>query len=367
MSRRRKGGFFTVRTLRDWWQALEQLIFPPNIPCGLCGQYPRLPVGACKLCLDSLAILWDRRDVHGQACFSLFPYQGLGRDLIHRLKFQSCYEIAHTLGHFLGLAAREEPELAKVDVLVPVPLSPGRLQQRGFNQAETLADSIREVWKRPICRNVVRTRETQSQSGLSSAGRRRNLQGAFAVLPGFDFQGKHCLIVDDVITSGHTFCSLAQLIVQYGGKCMGIFVARTEILRSEGMLKNCEACNRVFAHPTRVLCQECHEKAQRAFEVVKDYLQKNPGATVVEVAQATEVDLELIYEYIRQGRLSVVPKDAQLRCAICGNPIDLGKVCRKCREGLKKGSQEELETRPADKPQSRSTRIHYLDQIRDRK
>jgi adenine/guanine phosphoribosyltransferase-like PRPP-binding protein len=52
---------------------------------------------------------------------------------------------------------------------------------------------------------------------------------AFAVLPGFDFRGKRCLIVDDVITSGNTFGSLARLIQDYGGTPMGIFAARTEI------------------------------------------------------------------------------------------------------------------------------------------
>jgi adenine/guanine phosphoribosyltransferase-like PRPP-binding protein len=53
------------------------------------------------------------------------------------------------------------------------------------------------------------------------------------MLPGCDFRDKHCLIVDDVITSGSTFSSLAKLIQDYGGKPMGVFVARTEIVRSD--------------------------------------------------------------------------------------------------------------------------------------
>lgn len=222
-----------MRRLLDWWQVLEQLLLPPQRLCGLCEEYPSLSVGACKGCLDSLAIKWEKRMVHGYPCFSLFPYQGYGRELIHRLKFQNGYQIGCTLGNFLGLAAREEPELSKAEVLVPVPIAPGRWQQRGFNQADLVADSIKEVWKRPICRSIIRTQETKSQSGLSLTQRRRNLHRAFSVLPGFDFRDKHCLIVDDVTTSGHTFYSVAQLIAQYGGKPMGIFVARTEIVGSE--------------------------------------------------------------------------------------------------------------------------------------
>ena len=218
-----------MKRLRDWLHVLEDLLLPPVASCGLCAERPSLPIGACQICLDSLAVSWERWDTQGHACFSLFPYQGFGRDAIHRMKFQSGYELAATLGFFLGLAAREEPELAKVDVLVPVPLARGRLEKRGFNQAAVLADNMREAWKRPVCDYVLRTRETEIQSGLSSASRRRNVHRAFAVLPGFDFRGKRCLIVDDVITSGNTFGSLARLIQDYGGTPMGIFAARTEI------------------------------------------------------------------------------------------------------------------------------------------
>ncbi len=222
-----------MKVLREWWRAFEQLLFPPGSLCGLCAEHPPLPVGACKFCLDSLAICWKEQKTRGYPCFSLFPYQGYGRDLIHRLKFQDGYDIATTLGLFLGLAAREEPALAKVDVLVPVPLHQRRLEKRGFNQVAILADSIRDAWKRPVCNYVVRTRETKTQSGLSSVNRMHNLQGAFAVLPGFDFRKKTCLIIDDVVTSGNTFCALAQVIEEYGGKPMGMFVARTEIQRSD--------------------------------------------------------------------------------------------------------------------------------------
>ena len=222
-----------MKALIKWWQALEHLLFPPNPLCGLCAEYPSGSVGICQSCLDSLVISWEKRVIQGYSCFSLFPYQGYGRELVHRLKFQNGYAIACTFGILLGLAAREEPELAKVDVLVPVPLGPGRLRERGFNQAAILADNISGIWKRPVCNQIVRIRETKVQSGLSSRKRKENMQGAFAILPNFNFQGKHCLVVDDVITSGYTFSAIARLIEQYGGIPQGLFIARTEILRSD--------------------------------------------------------------------------------------------------------------------------------------
>jgi ComF family protein len=233
MGRLGKGGFFIVKVLNEWWRVLEDLLFPLSPPCGLCGERTALPVGACKPCLESLAIQWQEREIEDYPYFSLFPYQGFGRDRIHHMKFQRGYDVAATLGLFLGLAAREEPQLAKVDVLIPVPLSEQRLEMRGFNQADILADNMREVWKKPVCRHVLRIRETMSQSELPLTKRVHNVRGAFAVLPGFEFRNKTCLIVDDVITSGSTFLSIARLIGDYGGRAMGVFAARTEILRSD--------------------------------------------------------------------------------------------------------------------------------------
>ena len=218
-----------MMSLAKWWHALDELIFPSAPPCPLCGHGVSLVVGACSSCLDSLAIKWEKGEVQGYSYFSLFPYQGFARDLIHQMKFQSGYDIASAFGYFLGLACREEPDLAKVDLLVPVPLHLTRLGERGFNQATVLADKIGRVCKRPVNEQLVRTRQTVPQSGLSSTERKKNLQGAFTVLPGVSFQGKQCLIVDDVITSGHTFSAVAHVIKHYGGEPLGVFLSRTEI------------------------------------------------------------------------------------------------------------------------------------------
>lgn len=130
------------------------------------------------------------------------------------------------------------------------------------------------------------------------------------------------------------------------------------------MLRNCEECNRLFSHPTRVLCQDCYEQAKRSFELVKKYLQDNPGATVAQVARDTEVDLELIYEYIQEGRLDVIPKDVSLQCSICGASISVGKVCAKCRNELRSTISSES-SRYQGKSKN-GTRVHILDSLKDR-
>lgn len=217
--------------LRDWRRAVGQLFFPANSLCAFCAKMPELPIGICDNCLRSIPISWQKHILFDFPCFSLVAYQGYVRDLIHQMKFQNGYDIACAFGFLLGLASREEPDLQQVDLILPVPLHENRMAVRGFNQTAILADNIIKAWKRPVFRHLIRVRDTKPQSGLSSKKRRNNLSGAFAVLPGFDFQGKRCLIVDDVTTSGHTFTEVARLVEQYGGYPLGLFVARTEVIK----------------------------------------------------------------------------------------------------------------------------------------
>jgi len=134
------------------------------------------------------------------------------------------------------------------------------------------------------------------------------------------------------------------------------------------MLKNCEVCHRVFSHPARSLCQQCFETAQMSFEAVKKYLRENPGATVAEVSEKTEVPVDLIYEYISEGRLDVVPRDARLKCSICGTDIKVGKVCSKCRADLRSTistSAPAWESTPRRSTKD-ANRVHTLDHIKKR-
>ncbi|HOQ72830.1 MAG: hypothetical protein PHG88_08615 [Limnochordia bacterium] len=131
------------------------------------------------------------------------------------------------------------------------------------------------------------------------------------------------------------------------------------------MLKNCELCGKLFAHPARTLCEDCYGKVQESYEAVKEYLQKHPGASVAEVAQATETEVDTIYQFIREGRLSIIPKDVSLTCEICGAPITTGRICRKCRAELAQTAPKE--TQPGTKRPVDDSRVRYLDQIKRRR
>ncbi len=109
---------------------------------------------------------------------------------------------------------------ADIDAVLPVPLHWRRHATRGFNQAAELSRSLqREFALRPI-RNVTRKRSTQYQSGLPAKQRRRNLRFAFAVRG--EIQGRHVLIVDDVITTGETCRQLAKVVLEAGAEKVSV-------------------------------------------------------------------------------------------------------------------------------------------------
>ncbi len=130
------------------------------------------------------------------------------------------------------------------------------------------------------------------------------------------------------------------------------------------MLRNCQECNRVYAHPTSKECPQCQRKRQVDFKAVKQYLQSNTGATIQMVVEDTGVSYERVDEFIKEGRLNVLPSDAVRRCGVCQALIQNGRVCAKCKSQLSPveptAPQEKVVTPPS------SGKIHSLESIRKR-
>ncbi|MDX2061636.1 MAG: phosphoribosyltransferase family protein [Bacteroidia bacterium] len=134
--------------------------------------------------------------------------------IVHTLK----YSYRPALGVYLGALLAHElgPGLAQgAQALVPVPLYPRRLAQRGYNQAERLASGMAQVWRLPVLPHAARRlRPTGTQTGLSRSARFENMEGAFAAaLP----PGLHTLVVvDDVATTGATLLAVLLALERAG-------------------------------------------------------------------------------------------------------------------------------------------------------
>ena len=116
-------------------------------------------------------------------------------------------------------------EFAEIDALLPVPLHRWRQMTRGFNQAMELCRPLQKATGLPIITQAIRVRATRAQTGLNAAERKNNLRDAFVVSG--DLQGRHTLIVDDVITTGETCSQLAVTLKKAGAGSVSVLtVAR---------------------------------------------------------------------------------------------------------------------------------------------
>jgi len=144
-------------------------------------------------------------------------YDGVMRTLVHDLKFHDRHDARRLFARWLTQAGSEL--LADADLIVPVPLTRGRLLSRRFNQSAILALEVARhtgISAEPLA--LLRTRRTQPQVGLTRQQRRRNVAGAFAVAKGHAgrISGTKILLIDDVITTGATADACARALKRAG-------------------------------------------------------------------------------------------------------------------------------------------------------
>lgn len=146
-------------------------------------------------------------------------FDGVARELVHRLKYGDRAELAITLGRMMVQAGHEL--IVEADLVVPVPLHRARLWSRRFNQAALLAGTVARLTARPYApAGLVRVRHTRRQVGLSRAQRADNLQGAFRVPENArpQLEGRRILLVDDVLTTGATANAAARALLRGGAR-----------------------------------------------------------------------------------------------------------------------------------------------------
>lgn len=102
-------------------------------------------------------------------------------------------------------------------------------------------------------------------------------------------------------------------------------------------LRNCKKCNRVFSYTGSDICSRCAGNDIEDFKKVKEYLYENPGATIVEVSEETEVSEKKILRYLRENRIEIREADnLLLDCQRCGKPIQSGRFCDKCTHEMQR-------------------------------
>ncbi len=211
-------------------------------PCVLCGartrggllcpaceaDLPRLPVERCPRCAlpspaGHLCGACLKRPPAFDRCAAVFSY-GFPLDaLIRHCKYAGAQELASWFAASLASELTAQP---RPDLIVPMPLHPKRLRERGFNQALEIARRLGDRLDLPCRHACQRQRDTPPQAGLDLKARRRNLRGAFVCDEAL--AGKRIALLDDVMTSGSSLDELAKTARRAGAADISVWVvART--------------------------------------------------------------------------------------------------------------------------------------------
>lgn len=141
--------------------------------------------------------------------------------IIHRFKYEGLFALADPLARFLiaGWPEWTQPP----DLVLPVPLHPRRMRQRGYNQSELLARPLsmaKRIAMEPTL--LQRTRHTMPQVGLGPEDRLQNVRGAFTA-DAAGVRGCHVMLVDDVLTTGATMSAAAEALLEAGATSVAAY------------------------------------------------------------------------------------------------------------------------------------------------
>lgn len=231
--------------MRAWALAALDLVFPALCPscrsplgpgrrdplCGPCFTgIARIVPPVCTRCGLPLSLPRTVDAPYCLRCLAAPPaydyargagiYAGALRDALRALKFQGKRAVARPLAELM-LEQATATFAPDVDALVPVPLARHRLRERGFNQAELIAERVARVLTVPLRRRwLFRVRETSPQSDLTAAERRANVDRAFLATSAA--AGKHVIIIDDILTTGATAGACARALRAAGASRIGV-------------------------------------------------------------------------------------------------------------------------------------------------
>lgn len=206
-------------------------LFYPHICLG-CGSDKLGPDSSlCWYCLQELPatgfagqqdnpaekILWGRVSVEAVHAGFFLNRDSLMEQLIYQLKYKHQKALGEQLGLLLGAALKISGRF-KADALVPVPLHPKKLRQRGFNQATAICNGVARQLEIPVIENVlIRKNFNRSQTRLGRIGRWENSQSVFSIIHPHRLYNKRILLIDDVLTTGATLESCGQVLAQLPG------------------------------------------------------------------------------------------------------------------------------------------------------
>ena len=215
----------------SFWTRLLDLISPRL--CVICGH--RLSVteevicSKCNLHLPRTffqqdpyenvmaKLFWGQIPVERATALFYFEAHAETANIIYELKYKNHPEIGEVMGRMMAKELQPSGFFDGIDAIVPVPLAKKRQRQRGYNQSVEIARGVSAITQLPIYNKVVRRTVFEgSQTNKGRWERNENVEKVFQLADDDNMDGKHLLIIDDVVTTGATVIACAKELVKAG-------------------------------------------------------------------------------------------------------------------------------------------------------
>ncbi len=215
--------FFTI--IIQWWRAFVDIIFPRT--CEVCGQtlvsgedimclhcLDRMPRTNFHLLPDASPVLKMTSEAKIYRMASMFYYtKGSGyADMLKKSKYNNHPEIDYSLGGRFATELLPAGFFDGIDYILPVPMHWWKKLRRGFNQSEKIAEGIARVTDIPVVYNLEALRPHKTQTKRSANERTTLSDDIFSLRYPEELNGKHILIVDDIVTTGGTIAACSSAI-----------------------------------------------------------------------------------------------------------------------------------------------------------
>ena len=171
-------------------------------------------------------IFWGRVQVQYAGALLFFTKDSLVQILMAQLKYHHNKKVGILFGHLMGQAIAAAEKFEQIDLLIPIPILPSKINSRGYNQSQVIAIGMQQVWNRPIMQDVlIKKNWSNSQTKKDRKARLQQVPDLFILNHPNRIEGKNILLVDDVLTTGATLEAAIKTLMTGSPASVSIAVA----------------------------------------------------------------------------------------------------------------------------------------------
>ena len=213
---------------KNFYDRILDLVYPPV--CGICGKFNQDFL--CKKCQKMLEAeakfeidRIDNQEYFFENHLYIFKYEGIIRKLILNYKFNEKSFLYKTFVNFLLKNEKFFKILKSYDTIIPVPVSSKRMNERGYNQSELIADDIVKQITECECITdcLIKNKNIIEQSKLNKEQRQKNIQGVYILKNKEKLINKEILLIDDIYTTGSTANECCKILQEAKPKKIDVF------------------------------------------------------------------------------------------------------------------------------------------------